>query len=223
MDKLMYRYSLMRFNSLLLTLGVIRIGTLHDFRRLEHKKGICDPQEGKKVVTHYIEDLHISDSNDHAHQESKDFRALERFQIIKFGNAQDITIQNISVSQLFDHPDCFILCTSKYCSKQTMRQFEGAESCLEVIDINNFYRVLTETLNSIVSVEFRGVHEVKYQNREEPWNGQDWGRHPALIKEPVFKPQGELRAIWQPRFNKSIEPIIIGNYILGSFCRSISM
>ena len=220
----MYRYSTTRFNSTLITLGVIRIGTLYDFRRLEHENGICDPQEGKKVVTHHIEDLFISDPNDSVYQKSKDFRALEEFRAIKLNaNAKNTTLKNITFSKSFDHPDCFILCTSKYCSKQTMKQFDGAESCLQIEDINGFYHVVTETLNSITSVVFRGVHEVKYQNREEPWNGQDWGHHPALIKEPVFEPQGELRAIWQPRANKSIEPIIIGNYRLGTFCRIISM
>jgi hypothetical protein len=102
-----------------------------------------------------------------------------------------------------------------------MKQFDGADSCLEIIDVNNFYQMLTATLNSRISVEFKGIHEVKYQNRSESWNGQDWGLHPALIKEPVFEPQAELRAIWQPISNKSIDPVIIGNYRLGSFCRII--
>jgi hypothetical protein len=220
----MFRYSSKRFNSRLLNQGEIRIGTLHDFRRLEHKRGVYDPQEGKKVVSHHIEDLFITDPLDPVYKCSKDFKSLEEFQAIKLSaSAKNTTLKNITMSRQVDSPDFFILCTSKYCSAQTMNQFEGADSCLEIVDVNNFYHVLTEVLNSKTSVIFQGIHEVKYQNREEPWNGQGWGCHPALIKEPVFAPQGELRAIWQPKSNNSIEPIIIHNNRLGTFCRIMSM
>lgn len=50
----MYRYSLQKFNSSLLNMGEIRIGTLHDFRRTEHTQGIADPKEGKKKISHNI-------------------------------------------------------------------------------------------------------------------------------------------------------------------------
>jgi hypothetical protein len=108
-------------------------------------------------------------------------------------------------------------------SKETMSQFEGADSCAEVVEIESFYRVLTDTLNSLAPVIFRGIHEVIYQNREEYWNGQNWGRHPAMIKETKFKKQGELRAIWEPQSNQLISPVILGNYRLGAFCRNVSI
>lgn len=220
----MYRYSSMRFNLLLCTLGVIRIGTMHDFRHLEHKKGICDPQEGKKVVEHHINNLFIKDPSDPSYRKLRDFRALEKFRAIKLeATAKNTTLKNITFAKEFDQPDCFILCTSKFCSKDTMKQFDGADSCLEILDVTNFYRVLSATLNSIIPVEYKGIYEVKYQNREEVWNGQNWGFHPAMIKEPVFEQQGELRAIWQPIFNRSIEPIIIGNKDLIPFCRMVSL
>jgi len=100
-----------------------------------------------------------------------------------------------------------------------MREFEGADSCYEISDPNKFYRVLTETLNSIVPVVFRGFHEVIYQARKEQWNGRDWGHHPALIKETKFSNQSEIRAIWQPRSGQPIQPIIIANYRLIEACR----
>lgn len=42
----MYRYSRKCYNDLLLNLGGIRVGTLHDFRRSELGAGISDPEEG---------------------------------------------------------------------------------------------------------------------------------------------------------------------------------
>jgi hypothetical protein len=224
MDKRMYRYSSMRYNQQLLTQGVIRVGTLYDFRIMEHGKGIADPKEGTKNVSHHIDQIHIADPKDPNMKSNIDMRAMEAFQAIKLGDgAKNTTIVNVTFDRRLEAPDCFILCTSKICSQETMNQFENADSCVEIVDIESFYRILTDTLNSITPVLFRGIYEVVYQNREEKWNGQDWGRHPAMIKETKFNKQCELRAIWEPKVSKAIEPIICGDYRLGAFCRIVSI
>jgi hypothetical protein len=151
-------------------------------------------------------------------------RAMGAFRAIEFGDgAKNTTFVNVTFGRRFEAPDCFILCTSKICSQETMDQFENADSCVEIAEIESFYKILTHALNSITPVFFRGIYEVLYQDREEDWNGQDWGHHPAMIKETKFRKQCELRAIWQPKFSKSIEPIITGDYRLGAFCRIVSI
>lgn len=214
----MYRYSSIEFNLQLMTIGIIRIGTLHDFRRIEHNMGISDPQEGKKCISHHIDHLHIDDPENSNIKNNIDARALSAFGAVLLRNSKNITFHNCTVQKSFDEADCFILCTSKTCSKETMSQFEGANSCIEIINIVSFYKTLTDILNSITPVVFQGIKEVIYQDREERWNGRDWGRHPALIKEVKFKKQGEFRAIWQSLINKPISPVIIGDYRLGAFC-----
>ena len=198
-------------------MGGIRIGTLHDFRKTEHKAGISDPKEGTKTVSHHIDHLHIKDSSDTSRNSKKDIYSLSAFNAISLGeNCKDITISNVYVSKKFNEPDVFILCVSKHLSKKTMNQFEGADSCVKITNESTFYQLITETINSITPVVFRGVHEVIYQDREEQWDGSTWGRHPAIIKEKEFSPQGELRAIWQPRGNVEIQPLIISNYQIGA-------
>lgn len=220
----MYRYSAQKHNTSLLAIGVIRIGTLYDFRRIEHHKGIADPQEGKKEVFHHIDKLFVNDPNDTNIKDNTDFRALDKFGAVRFGsNSKNALFQNCTVSKGFDVPDCFIYCTSKVCSKETMIQFDRADSCIEIIGIESFYRILTNVLNSITPVDFKGFKEVTYQNRVEQWNGIDWGNHPAFIKEPRFKKQSELRAIWQPLCKNRISPIITGDYRLGKYCRNVSI
>lgn len=198
-------------------MGGIRIGTLHDFRKIEHKAGISDPKEGTKTVSHHINHLHIEDSSDTSRNNKKDIDSLSAFNIMSLGeNCKNIMFSNVSVSKKFNEPDVFILCVSKYQSKKTMNQFKGADSCLKITNENLFYKLITETINSITPVVFHGVHEVIYQDREEQWDGSTWGRHPAMIKEKQFRPQGELRAIWQPKGNFEIKPIIISNYRIGA-------
>lgn len=216
----MYRYSSQRYNRLLLYMGMIRIGTLLDFRRMEHKKGILDPQEGVKDLTHHIDHLHIANPNDPNMKNNMDLKALKSFPGLNV-TAENFTIANITFQQHFDAPDCFILCTSKICSKETLSQFEGANSCVEIVEIDSFYRILTDALNNITPVEFIGIHEIVYQDRIEQWNGHDWGCHPALIKETKYKKQHELRAIWQPLNKKPIAPLITADHRLGKFCRNV--
>lgn len=220
----MYRYQEKRFNDQLHVMGCIRIGTLHDFRESEHKKGIADPMEGKKIVSHHIKHFHTDDSSTKNSSTHPDMKALDMFRAVKIGeNCKDITFNDISLSQSFDVPDCFILCTSKARSKNTMYQFEKADSCIQISNIELFYQLLTDTLNSIIPVDFKGVYDAIYQNKDEVWNGKDWGHHPALIKGTKFRPQAELRAIWQPRVNQKINPLILGNYRLGAYCRYVSI
>lgn len=214
----MYRYSAEEYNQSLLKLGGIRIGTLHDFRKAEHKQGIADPQEGKKKVTHYIDNA-VASNTDNLHG-----KAAKEFNVVDLGKGNaNISFRNCTFSKSFDEPDCFILCFSSVKSKKVMAEFEGANSCIEITNQNSFFQQLTNTLNQLTPVIFRGVHKVIYQNKVETWNGIDWGDNPAVIKELEFKAQYELRAIWQPRFNQKISPIIFNNYQLTSSCHKISI
>jgi len=220
----MYRYAKKKYNDSLFVMGGIRIGTLHDFRKTEHKTGISDPKEGTKTVSHHIKHLHIENSSDTSRNNKKDIDSLSAFNAISLGeNSKNITLSNVLVSKTFNEPDVFILCLSKHLSKKTMNQFEDADSCIKVINENSFYQLISETINSITPVVFHGVHEVIYQDREEQWDGSTWGRHPSMIKEEQFSPQGELRAIWQPRGNFEIKPIIINNYRIGQCVSHVSI
>jgi hypothetical protein len=216
----MYRYSKKQHTKSLLTMGCIRIGTLHDFRRAEHKLGIADPKEGQKEVHHFQGHLLVADSSDPALRTSKDFRALEAFGVILRG-VRDSTFVFNSFVRPFDTKDCFILCSSDTLSMATMRLFGGADSCVQIIDIPRFYQLVTAALNAIRPGIFRGMHEVTYQDRTEQWDGQTWGCHPALIKEAKDRDQAEIRAIWQPRSPEPIQPIITGDYKLGALCREV--
>lgn len=213
----MYRYSNIKFNSLMTTFGVVRVGTLHDFRNSEHKQGIADPQEGKKSVIHYIDKETISIGD----KFSKSARAAEEFNIIS--GSGNVNFENVTFSKTINSPDFFILCSAHECSENVMKEFEGANSCIEINNPNGFYSELTVLLNSITPVTFLGVHKVSYQVREEDWDGQSWGTHPALIKDLEFKKQTELRAIWAPRYSQAIEPQIIGSIKLAETCRKVEI
>lgn len=209
-----FRYSSKKYNDALLALGNVRIGTLHDFRRDEHKKGIADVNEGKKKVSHHIPYAN-SQEGDSIH-----ITALKEFGVIDLQSGINAVFDNCSMEQEFNHPDCFVHCASFQYSFQAMSQFEGADSCVEIPDAVALYQRLTQTLHSIVPVRFQTLTKVRYMERYEDWNGRDWGVHPALIKEPIFTPQVEVRAIWAPMFSGEISPIVINDIGLLQFCKS---
>lgn len=100
-----------------------------------------------------------------------------------------------------------------------MSEIEGADSCYHITHVEAFINILTDSLNSIIPVRFKGLQKVMYKERNEVWNGLNWGRSPSLIKEPEFSEQREVRAIWEPiNYQQSIKPMVIGNHRLISTC-----
>jgi hypothetical protein len=204
-------------------MGCLRIGTLYDYRRAEHRRGITDPSEGKKQVLHHVSSLHITDSSDPSMLHSKDFRAMEEFRAIRIGNSKGVRLENVTFAQSFDAPDCFIYCLSSTNSRKMYGEFEESNSCAEIVDLASFLRLVTESLNAIIAVKFQGLHRVTYVPRSEQWNGEDWGTHPALLKDSTFSKQAEFRAIWTPIYEREIKPLVIGNSQIPSACRLLNL
>lgn len=217
----MFKYAPDKYSHQFLSLGTVRIGTLHDYRRSEHKLGIADPQEGKKLVQHVIKQGKFN-GNDLTAASSPDARALRDFRIFKLGAGCDVTIENVTMGMSFDSPDCYILCLSNSCSLATMGEFQGADSCVRIKDIGGFFDRLTTTLAGIFPVEFLGVRQVTYALREEAWNGTDWGLDPVLLKDPIFEKQFEYRAIWiAKQRGVALRPIVLTDNGLVGFLERV--
>jgi hypothetical protein len=215
----LYRYGKREYAQEFLERGRLRVGTLHDFRRSEHKRGIADPQEGKKRVSHIINTSVGYDRDD----ASPDRRALEVFGVLAPGSRLQAMFVDCTVSRNIDAPDCFLLCMSETLSNETMAEFDGAESCYQIVNRERFAQILTEEINRHVPVDFRGVHRVKYQERAERWNGLDWGKHPALIKELAFRGQSEIRMMWVPKRPGPIEFFYVEAPELAKCCVEVAL
>jgi hypothetical protein len=207
----------------LLGMGTLRIGTLSDYRKGEHAKGISDASEGTKDIVNKIEKLNIS-GKDWGDQEKKSAEMLLKFGMHVEPGA-NVTMLNSTFVKKFEI-DAFIFCFSieENPSLKTMRQFEGADSCLEIIEPDGFFNELQATIAQV-----SGAHRVipaqavEYKERNEIYNGKDFGLHPGLIKELSFRPQNEGRIIWEygPE-NRGYEPFIAGHWRLGSYCKEVS-
>lgn len=216
----LYRYSNKKYNDLLLNDGSLKIGTLHDFRSIEHKAGISDPNEGMKTVSHYID--YYSPDNE-SEIPSINARAMETVTPGMLVLGKGSSMHNITIAREFKEPNCFVHCSSYVLSADVMSQFEGANSCVEIFDVRGFYRQLTRTINKTTPVEQFLQCRITYKSREENWNGQNFGLHPSFIKEDQFERQYEYRVIWIPASSDSIAPIIINEPKLKKFCRAAAI
>lgn len=146
---------------------------------------------------------------------------LKSFQGIEIGGTG--AIKSIEMRKHFDDQDRYILCSSKYCSEKTMKEFEDADSCIEIVNVGLFYEIITNALiqKTKINLKFEGIFEIKYQDREEKYNGKNMGYPPSQIKEKRFISQGELRAIWQPLNNEKINPIVIVDCKIAELCKPI--
>lgn len=220
----MYRYTENKHLESFMNQGVIRVGTLHDFRRNEHGKGIADTEEGKKIVSHYIEDRTITE-DDMIAPSNKDSRAMKSFGLITLSGGSTITMRDVHTAKKIEHPDCYILCSSHVASKETMAEFGGADSCIQIVDVAGFYRCLTESLTKKNGgeLDWFGHHNVLYRDRNEKWNGENWGDSPAVIKSKDFAKQFETRGIWAAKNLQPIKPEFVQDARLPRFCKVISL
>lgn len=207
----------------LLRIGALRIGTLSDYRKGEHAKGISDVSEGTKKVVNKIEKLNIS-GKDWGHEEKKSAEMLLKLSIHVAPGA-NFSMQNSALIQKFEL-DAFVFCfaVEENPSLKTMRQFEGANSCVEIVAPELFFNCLKEFIVQISGAyHVIPAQSVVYKERSEIYNEKDFGLHPGLIKEISFRAQNEGRILWEcePR-NQNYQPFISGHWKLGSYCKLVS-
>jgi hypothetical protein len=204
----MYKYLKKEHAELLLIYGYLRVGTLYDFRKIEHKPGIADPKEGKKTVTHHIKNLNINSKNWEIKSTTLNYRSLKQFGM-NADKGVNLEFHNTTLITEFDTPDKFIFCASRKYIANAKKKLEGYDSCLEIIDPLNFFKCISVELNKIKPIRFNGLHEVTYKDRSEKWNGENFGIEPELIKENVYKGQSEIRGVWEVDGNLNIHPEFI--------------
>jgi hypothetical protein len=206
-----FKYLPRRYAHGLLGHGLVRIGTLYDYKKQEHGRGITDGEEGLKEINVAIEHQAFAFGKD----VPKTLAALGI--IVADDSSLNITLEDIYVSKSFEAPNCFMWCASTIGSRSVMEQFDSADTCIEVTDPARFFSILDQSM-MLLDAEFQGVVVVRYQPRVEGWNPNDLGLHPALIKGVEFSGQHEVRAIWTPTKVEDIGPITLHVEALAQCC-----
>jgi hypothetical protein len=74
----------------------------------------------------------------------------------------------------------------------------GYNACVVIERPERFFAAVTHAIRHLGSLE--GVFKCQYQPRDVPYD-QDQGIHPALLKDPAYSYQNEVRALWRPLKN----------------------
>ena len=180
----------------LLERGHIRIGTLYEYRNVErYGTAIGDTEEG-------VKNLHLDGSG-----ETWDASTIPEFArtFFNLGPGGAVTLQpGIRLDVPQQSPEYFLFCASSAFDKKAMQAF-GYDSCVVIEDPSRFFKALSHTFRHKGS--FEGVYECQYGPRSVPYDRDD-GMHPALIKDPAYAYQKEVRALWRPRSSRPVPKVV---------------
>ncbi|MFC2022903.1 hypothetical protein ACFLTL_01930 [Chloroflexota bacterium] len=204
-DITLYKYLRRDYASELLKSGILQIGTLSYYKNAETLGAIIgDVKEGSKSsrLTFYTS---LSATGTPPDLASSFFDTNTKGTIEGHG-----FLQAHQKSR-----DYFVYSTTSHFDKNAMSAF-GYDSCIKIHEPNIFFDIISHLL--ISEAIFEGIFDCTYISRELPADIYNQ-YHPALIKDPKYIYQREVRAIWRPR-SAPIQPKII---VCPEICRYCSM
>lgn len=203
---MLFKYMKGRHAENFLRHGTLRIGTLYEYRDTEkHGAVIGDAHEGTKSLYTEVKGRHTKKTAP---------PIVGKF--LELG--ENSTIEDCVFVNQMDSPDCYIFCGTEEYSSAVMAEFD-ATVCLAIEDVRGFYGVLSKSLIRATgnAAFFRGAYRCSYIDRNVK-HDEDHGLPGALIKEPKYSNQKEIRAIWEPAVPQAVSPIIISCPEARQFC-----
>jgi hypothetical protein len=183
----LYRYHRRETIEALTTEGVLWLGTLYGFRKMEGEM-LADKEEGRLRLTEEI--LHYTANTPNAPLHRKAFGIP--------GPNQHFS-QNTIIEHHETH-DFWAYCTSRSLqSLAAVQKWHPAYDAVAVIeDTNRFVLLIANALEAqLHPLRSIGLWPIVYRSREYP-NAQHDGTDPALIKPADFTSQDEARFTFDP-------------------------
>lgn len=189
--------------------GQIRIGTLFQFRDVEkHLPDIGDQNEGKIHRENTVSGIFNSQNDVNKVWGMSDFIKIE-------GADRHCQFNNCTFTKSESSENLFILCLSYRRNDAIWSKYNA---CIEIGNPHAFFYEISKEL--FFMAEFKGWGKVTYSLRNIHYTDNPKA-HPALLKEPLFECQYEVRAIWLPKKRFSIQPIFIQCQEAIKYCRLI--
>ena len=169
----------------LLQRGKMRIGTLLGYRDVgQHGTAIGDSDEG-------VKSLHLDGTG-----ERWDASSIPEFAkaFFNLGPKASLQLDGIRLVMPQQSPDYYLFCASEVADPVAMAEF-GYNACVVIERPDRFFPAISHALRHVGVLE--AVERCQYLPRSTPHH-QDHGVHPALLKEPAYAYQKEVRALWRP-------------------------
>jgi hypothetical protein len=195
--------------ALLVNMGVIRIGTLADFRKSEvHGNQIGDDAEGVRIDEYPADLSFTAEDQPEWSKQSFKLKPGARLRIQSYGIRHKITSQ-----------DQWILSFSETSAPSVGKEIcTDYDACVEIVDIASFLRGVSFALGG--QNKYEGIYKCRYERRSQDGDTRK-PVHPALLKDPTYQYQQEVRAIWSMGGKSIFKPSNVANIELTNYCRRL--
>jgi hypothetical protein len=203
----LYKFTERRYADMMVNTGAFRIGTLHDFRRIErHAELIGDAEEGIKIVEDAVEGARV---------ETPETQSSVSRQLFKLAPGTRVQLKGLTLQVKVDESDCHIYC---FTESSNPGAWPGCDTCVEIRDPPAFIREISRSAG--LGDQFK-MGKCVYKRRVEPTD--DPQAVPAvLIKPRKYAHQQEWRALWPPaRTGEVIAPFNVLCPSAVRFCKII--
>lgn len=175
--------------------GSLKIGTLYEYRNEEELgKVIGDGEEGSYVtelLSPHGREVDLACRSPEANYFRQHILRPDQWdskvKIVMEAGANLIANTN--------SPNYYIYCVSSVFDEQAMHQF-GCDSCIEITNPEKFFKAISKVIRH--KGGFDGVHRITYGLKKTDYLNPHQV-HPALLKDPQYSYQSEVRAIWNPK------------------------
>jgi hypothetical protein len=182
----LYKYTKREFADLFFSAGVVRLGTLYDYRSTEqHVGGILDAEEGVGFRTRHVEDEHWT-------QENLPDYAQRAFGF--YGSAGGgVRIKDCHFTSREQSENALIFCLSESFSQRLFDDFQ-ADACYAIVDLGDFVRLVDASVKAQGAYQYIGAFRCVYTGRSYPH--ADSVIHPGVLKDQSYAHQSEIRVVW---------------------------
>ncbi len=192
-----FKYLPLKYAKLLVNSGSIKIGTLYSYRDIEELGNeIGDNNEGSAFEY----------SHDKEPKRGDRLNPLERT-AIKVGSG--MVVANNYIERRHNSPNYYIFCASLSNESSIIDNLnrdypkDKYDACVEITNLKNFISNVSTAFSS--KAQFVDCFQCVYIKRKYHYTKSV--PHPALIKDPRYSYQNEVRLIWEPKDKlKQIEP-----------------
>ena len=194
--------------------GQIRVGTLSEYREVERfGPEIGDNTEGQKST--YSDDPLV----DWTRPETVSPFA-ESF--VRVAEGRNPKLVNVTLNRNEQSPDCYILSLSDRLDFDLMQSL-GYDAVVEIPKPIGFFDSLSACLiRSGKCDQGAVISGCVYRERTLHHTKED-GVHPALVKHPKYRHQGEVRAIWNATAQPPLSGFVITCAAICHSCRQIEV
>jgi hypothetical protein len=187
--------------------GSIRIGTAHDFRKVEqHNRARGDPSEATPGSVALVDDLELRPDTPGPRYLADVIRA-----------EVPSRIQGLIVEKIESDQDYYIYCVTGQHQAYFYDAFE-ASACVRIRDVRGFVNCLAVHLFPISQAY--DFARVSYGQRFGPLS-EAHDRPPPFVKPHHYAWQDELRLVWVPTPGPSIQPFNTDVPGLRDFCELV--